>query len=106
MNLDKINILKRDKIKTLINDTIVQKYFDSIIIFGSSIRSDCTNSSDIDMLVSIKPCYKHNEVILNKLYIRICNLLNNEADIFFEHEQHGICNANFYKNAKNGVRVL
>ena len=57
-NLDKINIIKREKIlnglkyieKLDENDNVIDK----ILIFGSAVRDDCTENSDIDICYSSK----------------------------------------------------
>lgn len=52
-NLEKINPIKREKILNCINfiDSCNQKkeMIEKLIIFGSAVRSDCTEESDIDM---------------------------------------------------------
>lgn len=54
-NLEEINIIKRNKIEQgmkFVNEMDVgQPVIEKIIVFGSAIRGDCTEDSDIDLCI-------------------------------------------------------
>ena len=63
-NLDKINIIKRDLLSNILNQIKDNKNIKKIIIFGSSIREDCREDSDIDFAIEwTEDCYDENGVL-------------------------------------------
>lgn len=64
INLDKINIIKRDIVRSILSEINDYEYLDKVIIFGSSIRKDCTNSSDLDIALQwTEDCYDDDGVL-------------------------------------------
>ena len=52
MNIDKINIIKRDQVRELCKIADESGIVKRIVIFGSSVRDDCTEESDVDFWIS------------------------------------------------------
>ena len=104
-NLNKISRIKRDEIASIVNNKDVTKYFSSIKVFGSSITDHCSNESDIDLFVTLKPEYM-NDKDENDSYIALLLASESDKDIFYAHEQKGELNPTLYENMINGVEVL
>ena len=104
-NMNKISKIKRDEIASIVNNKDVTKYFSSIKVFGSSITDHCSNKSDIDLFVTLKPKYM-NDKDENDSYIVLLLASKSDKDIFFAHEQNGEFNPVLYKNMVNGIEVL
>jgi predicted nucleotidyltransferase len=63
-NLDKINPIKRDLIYTILSKIEGSKFLKRIVIFGSSIRDDCRQESDIDIAIEwTEDCYDEDAVL-------------------------------------------
>lgn len=81
-NLEKINILKKEKINKGLeflekNDN--NKSIKKVIIFGSSVRNDCTENSDIDIcFVTDSNCSDTN---FFNIYGRLPLIMDNLCDI-------------------------
>lgn len=102
MNLDKVNPIKREKIKkgmeyiASLNDGCISK----VIVFGSSITGDCTNDSDIDLcFITDTNCknsvyadiYGNMEIVMDDLCdILSYNKLNNTGDLKAEIDKKGV----------------
>lgn len=64
MNLEKINPIKRNIIADILTQITDYKYLDKMIIFGSSIRDDCREDSDIDIALQwTENCYDDDGVL-------------------------------------------
>ena len=66
-NLDKINILKREKVKKgleFIEQNNSHGIINKIVVFGSAVREDCTEDSDIDMCIFSDFTTKNREFFL------------------------------------------
>ena len=50
MLIDGVNVIRKPFIDTLIKNAKDVPQLDGIIIFGSSVREDCTEKSDVDIL--------------------------------------------------------
>lgn len=57
-NLEKINRIKRSLVEQIISEISKNEYVTRVIIFGSAIRDDCEETSDIDIDIEWKEeCY-------------------------------------------------
>lgn len=83
-NLEKINTIKREKIFNCIQfiDSCNQKkeMVQKIIIFGSSVRDDCTDRSDIDICLFTNFSCKDRDYF--NLHSNIEKVVDNPCDIF------------------------
>ena len=104
-NINRINIVKREEIKNIINNKEVIKYFSSIKVFGSCLTEECKESSDIDLFVTLKPEYL-NKKDINDSYIALMLSSDSDKDIFYAHEQSGKNNKKLYENMLKGLEVL
>lgn len=104
-NIDKVNLIKREEVATLLSNPEIVKYFESIKIFGSCVSDRCTEKSDIDLFCSLKPEYQ-NDKGENDAYLALLLGSSSDKDIFFAHQQSGKWNPKLYENMKNGVEVL
>ena len=104
-NLDKINPIKRDELRAILSDPEVVKYFSSIRIFGSAVTDRCTEKSDIDFFVTLKPEYE-NKKDSNASYIALKLATVSDCDILYAHEQREETNPQLYRAMINGVEVL
>jgi predicted nucleotidyltransferase len=63
-NLDKINPIKRDLVYTILSKIDGNKFLKRIVIFGSSIRDDCKQTSDIDIAIEwTENCYDEDAIL-------------------------------------------
>ena len=106
MNFDRINPIKRDEVRRIAESKEINKYFDSIKVFGSSIRENCREDSDLDLFVTIKKEFENNEDIITEAYMFLSRFDWTAKDIFFAHEQTGEINKSLYQNMVNGVEIL
>ena len=82
-NLDKINILKREKLKRgleFIEQNNSHGIINKIVVFGSAVREDCTEDSDIDMCIFSDFTTKNNEYLF--LRGRFPMIIDDICDIF------------------------
>lgn len=100
-----ISKVKLAEIEKIVSDEKVNQYFSSIKVFGSTITDHCTEKSDIDMFVTLRPEYE-NDKDANDAYCYLLTLTPSDKDIFFAHEQSGECNSQLYQNMVNGVEIL
>lgn len=100
-----ISKVKLAEIEKIASDEKVNQYFSSIKVFGSTITDHCTEESDIDMFVTLRPEYE-NDKDANDAYCYLLTLTPSDKDIFFAHEQSGEFNSQLYKNMVNGVEIL
>jgi hypothetical protein len=64
INLDKINLLKRDLVMDILYSIKDYSFIDKIIIFGSSIRDDCRKDSDLDIAIKwSEECFDEDYVL-------------------------------------------
>lgn len=85
-----INKIKEQELLELINNPEIQENIKNIYVFGSTIREDCTEESDIDLIIEIKDKTK-----TNKMYMFIVDNLTSDCDIVFLHELY---DDNFFNN--------
>jgi len=52
-NLEKINSIKRDAVRQIAERACDYPIVSEVIIFGSSVRDDCTEESDVDICVKL-----------------------------------------------------
>lgn len=50
-NLDKINPAKRNIVASILSKVNGNQFLDKIIIFGSAVREDCKDTSDLDIAI-------------------------------------------------------
>jgi predicted nucleotidyltransferase len=103
-NMEKINEKKRYKLQTgmefvekLNTDSPV---IDSIIVFGSSIRDDCTEDSDIDLCIKSE----YNDVF-NETYYHIRGSLEKIMDERCDILRYNHLNAKFKDAIDKGVII-
>lgn len=76
MNLEKINPIKKDLVEKILHLVDGYEYLDKMIIFGSSIRDDCREDSDIDIAVKFtKKCYDRSGV-LKPFTLPVCEAIS------------------------------
>ena len=82
-NLDRINPLKREKVRQGLqfveDNNIETPVIDKIVIFGSSISQDCTEDSDIDLCIFSK--YECNNAAYFRIRGRLARVINDKCDI-------------------------
>ena len=61
-NIEKINPLKRDQVISCIKIAQRNSKISKMIIFGSSVRDDCTPNSDVDICLVINGTTKCREM--------------------------------------------
>ena len=105
MNLDKINPIKREKIKkgmeyiASLNDGCISK----VIAFGSSVTQDCTEESDIDLcFITMNPdsdiysqIYGNMEIVMDDL----CDILDYDelkGEVKTEIDKKGVAVYEYY----------
>ena len=63
-NIDKINPIKRNIVEKIVSDINGNSYVCKVVVFGSSIRSDCSENSDIDFAIEwAEDCYDEDYVL-------------------------------------------
>jgi len=63
-NLEKINPLKRKIVSDILHSVNGYAYLRKIVIFGSTIRDDCHESSDLDVAIEwTEDCYDEDAVL-------------------------------------------
>ena len=104
-NIDKIHPLKRDKVlrgMEFISQCCKNaNYVDKVIVFGSSVRDDCTDESDIDILLFTE------YTCANRGYFNIrstiMDIIDDKCDIF----ESDLCNDTFIQRViATGVVVF
>jgi predicted nucleotidyltransferase len=64
MNLDRIHPIKRDLVAAILSQINGNRYLDKIIIFGSSIRNDCSENSDLDIAIKwTQDCFDEDYIL-------------------------------------------
>ena len=94
-NIEKIHIVKRNKVlhglQFIEKCCREVKYVDKVIIFGSAVRDDCTEESDIDI------CLFTDYTCKNRGYFKIrsslCDTMNDNCDIL----EFSLCDSRFQK---------
>ena len=71
MLVDGVNVIHKQFIDELIKNAKDVKQLDGIVIFGSSVREDCTAKSDVDIIFISQVGFENREYSL-----AILNLLN------------------------------
>lgn len=88
-NTEKINKIKLKNIKDIIKyvhkENKIKKIIDKIVIFGSSVRDDCTDESDIDICIYTKKDVKDRDLL--RVYGNIEIEASNKCDIFINYLQ-------------------
>ena len=84
INIEKINPIKRDKIIKCLEHIDLcnrhKKMVDKVLIFGSSVRNDCTEESDIDICLFTDYSCKDRDYF--NLYRKIARKADDICDIF------------------------
>lgn len=97
----KVNKLKAGHVKVLLDAVKNTKGFTGLILFGSVIRKDCTEDSDIDCVIigTVRPdrVYTRRDRLLDKLLEYDTNQL---YDMFYQKE-----GSKSYRFAENGKEV-
>ena len=82
-NLNMINHLKREKIRQGLQfveeNNSETRVIDKIVVFGSSIRPDCTEDSDIDLCIFSD--YECNNAAYFRIRGRLARVINDKCDI-------------------------
>ena len=103
INLDKINQIKREKVRTGMQfvDQMnqVDPVIDRVIIFGSAIREDCTEDSDIDV------CLDTQYDTRNSTYFNTSGRLPDIMDDLCDIMKYSRLNPAFRKIVDQGVVV-
>ena len=77
-NLEKINIIKRSEVEQAVKIASKDSNIEKIVVFGSSIRDDCRESSDIDFCFFVIP--NHDKKVFNRTLIDICKACKSDLD--------------------------
>lgn len=81
-NIEKINEIKRvevEKIAKYIEETDTKNIIDKVIVFGSSVREDCTTESDIDICIISK--YDSKNPLFFEIFGTIPMIIDSECDL-------------------------
>lgn len=102
MLIDGINTLHKPFIDALIKNAKDVEQLDGIVIFGSSVREDCTEESDVDIILisqvkfsnmnygkalfnMLSKCYEVQEVATDILEMRSITELETGSSEFFKN---------------------
>lgn len=83
-NIEKINEIKRAKVEKIakyIKETDTENIIDKVIVFGSSVRDDCTVESDIDILLYVNKTVNINTIYFNNIYGHIGIVADDLCDV-------------------------
>lgn len=83
-NIEKINKIKRAKVEKIakyIKKTDTENIIDKVIVFGSSVRDDCTVESDIDILLYVNKTANINTIYFNNIYGHIGIVADDLCDV-------------------------
>jgi predicted nucleotidyltransferase len=84
-NLDKINPIKRNVVSDILSQVKDYEFLDKIIIFGSSIRGDCKETSDLDIAIKwTEECFDDDYILKSftlPVYKIILKCTNGNDDI-------------------------
>ena len=83
-NLDKINSIKQKKIEQGVlfieKQNQIEMVIDKIIVFGSSVREDCTEDSDIDLCLFSD--YDSSNPVFYNIFAKLPIVMDDLCDIF------------------------
>ncbi len=75
-NLDKINVIKREQVLGIVNGLCLMEEVDKIVIFGSAIRDDCREDSDLDIAIKwTQECYDADGV-MKEFTLPACRIIS------------------------------
>ena len=77
-NLDRINIIKRNMVKQSVEIASKCSDIERVVVFGSSVREDCHEDSDIDFCFYVSK--GHNKRTFNAALREICAACGYLAD--------------------------
>ena len=80
-NLDRINIIKREMVKKSAEIASKCPYIDRIVVFGSSVRNDCRENSDIDFVFFPSAYYKEHKLEYIRTLERITEVCEYNTDM-------------------------
>lgn len=64
LNIKRINHLKQEIVSNIVSAAKEDPMIKRIIVFGSSIRNDCNDNSDIDICIDwTQDCYDEDDVL-------------------------------------------
>lgn len=96
------SILTKEHIENLVKQLLLKYHGESAILFGSYARGDCTNNSDIDVIVYGGKNFRPFDIFAFGEDLR--EMTNKDADVFEISEVNQ--NSDFYKNVLNeGIRI-
>jgi predicted nucleotidyltransferase len=85
LNLHKINPIKRQIVNSIIDEIKNDDHVSKVVIFGSSIRNDCRDKSDLDIAVQwSEECFDENWIFKPftlPIFKMIYRHTNGKADI-------------------------
>ncbi len=103
LNLDKINPIKREKVRKgmefVDKMNAIEPVVDKVIVFGSSVRDDCTEESDIDL------CLFTNYDTSNKTFFKLRGNLPIVMDDLCDVLKYSKINKDFKCEIEKGVIV-
>ena len=103
MNLDQINIIKRQKVKQGLEFVDRMNQIDPVIsrivIFGSAVSNECGNDSDIDLCIFSQYDNK------NKVYRSVRGRLMDQIDDVCDIIRYDTLNDHFKEVVEDGVTV-
>ena len=83
LNLGKVNTIKREQVRSALEciDAVNLKepVIDKVIIFGSSVRDDCCEESDVDMCIFTDK--DGSNIHYRKAHSRLFDILDYNCDI-------------------------
>lgn len=99
-----INNLKEKQINCILEEKEITEKCEWIKAFGSVIREDCREDSDIDLFIKLKEPTEENA---NEVFITLSLMYDSigEVDVFFEHEQSGKANPMLLENMNRGLKI-
>ena len=86
-NLDLINECKKSSIEKACNHVKEFPFVKSMIIFGSSVRDDCTEESDVD--ICLKILSDVNGLDYYKMSEPLKNIFDGVCDVLIYHKING-----------------
>jgi hypothetical protein len=96
-NLDSINPVKRCIVKSILEQVMNYPYLKRVIIFGSSIRDDCTADSDIDIALEWTEDCMDEDYIYKTFTIPVFEAISmatkGNSDVFSIGQEGGLQNA-------------
>jgi len=99
----RLHPLKQRVVNSLCEKLAKDERISSVILFGSSVNIRCNKSSDIDLLITLKPEHVSDEV-KNKISSSVQELANWKADILWgDRIKKG---SRIEENINRGVKII